>query len=358
TRRLWELQPQKVRINCREADWLGESDLATFRSYFDRQGGLTVLRLEPLTSAEQLAVLAVHGCTEPTQFIDEATRRGLEPLLGNPQNLVMLIDVVSKRRWPQNRGELFRSAADLLLEEPNSEHARSGTGRFSASELHRPAGAICAARLISDVAGISLLNNARDESYPSYRTVEPDDPELVLAALGRRAFTAGALPETADYVHRTVAEYLAAKFLAEQIASGLPLTRVQALLGVDGKPASELRGLHAWLAVLSVSSAPVLINADPWGVLSYADAASLSTSARHHLLGALRELAAQNPHFRGSPWRPTPALGALSGKDLLPDFLNILEDVSVPRVLRCLVLDAIAGGPPLPEALDAIARII
>jgi hypothetical protein len=106
----------------------------------------------------------------------------------------------------------------------------------------------------------------------------------------------------------------------------LPLPRVQALLGVDGKPASELRGLHAWLAVLSVSSAPVLINADPWGVLS------------HHLLGALRELAAQNPRFRESPWRPTPALSALSGKDLLSDFLHILEDVSTPRVLRCLVL--------------------
>ena len=57
--------------------------------------------------------------------------------------------------------------------------------------------------------------------------------------------------KTVDYGHRTTAEYLAAAWLAKRIRSGFSIERVRALIGVDGYPASELRGLHAWLPVLT-----------------------------------------------------------------------------------------------------------
>jgi hypothetical protein len=69
------------------------------------------------------------------------------------------------------------------------------------------------------------------------------DPQKIQAALGRRVFVAGLEQETVDYAHRTTAEFLGASFLAAQIRGGLPLGRVLALIGVDGHPAPELRGL-------------------------------------------------------------------------------------------------------------------
>jgi hypothetical protein len=40
---------------------------------------------------------------------------------------------------------------------------------------------------------------------------------------------------------------------------------------VGGHPAPELRGLHAWLAVHLPEFAPRLIEADPYGVLTYGE---------------------------------------------------------------------------------------
>ena len=69
--------------------------------------------------------------------------------------------------------------------------------------------------------------------------------------------------------------------------AGLPFGRVVALMGVDGHPASELRGFHAWLAVRLPEHADELIEADPYGVLTYGDAASLSPSSCAALIRAL-----------------------------------------------------------------------
>ena len=82
---------------------------------------------------------------------------------------------------------------------------------------------------------------------PPHPSQEMLDVAKAQAALGRRAFEAGPVPESVDYAHRTTAEFLGAEWLAARVRAGLPLGRVQALMGVDGHPASELRGLHARL---------------------------------------------------------------------------------------------------------------
>lgn len=113
---------------------------------------------------------------------------------------------------------------------------------------------------------------------PSYRSLGMLPPEKVIAALGRRVFVAGSEPESVDYAHRTTAEYLGAAWLADLVRNGMPFGRLQALMGIGGHPAPELRGLHAWLAVHLALPEHVdrLIDADPYGVLTYGDAASLA----------------------------------------------------------------------------------
>jgi hypothetical protein len=68
------------------------------------------------------------------------------------------------------------------------------------------------------------------------------------------------------YVARPVgAEYLAAAWLAKKVQAGFPIGRVRALIGIGGCPASELRGIHAWLPVFLPEYADLLIEADPFG---------------------------------------------------------------------------------------------
>ena len=123
------------------------------------------------------------------------------------------------------------------------------------------------------------------------------EKQTTQAALGRRVFVAGPEPETVDYAHRTTAEFLAASFLAVQVRAGLPLGRVLAFIAVDGHPAPELRGLHAWLAVHLPEHADQLVEADPYGVLTYGDAASLQPSVCARLVKSLDRLSSRTRGF-------------------------------------------------------------
>lgn len=269
----------------------------------------------------------------------------------------MLWRAVQAGNWPATRKALFEVSIGLWLQESNQERARSGSGSYSAAELRLIAGSVCAARLISDVDAISLTDQEGTGDIPGYRSIAFFPPEKVQAALGRRVFDAGQEPETVDYSHRTTAEYLAAEFLAARVNEGLPFGRVAALMGVDGHPAAELRGLHAWLAVHLPAHAEALIETDPYGVLTYGDAASLTPSSCAYLVRALDRLSRENPWFRSGNWE-SKAIGGLARPYMVGEFRAILNNPNSGFGVRSVVIDAVALGPPIPAMLPDLATAL
>jgi hypothetical protein len=354
--KLFTVTAKRVRLACREHDWLGGTDLAAFHPYFAQSGGYVVLALEPLTQAEQRDILKKSGVTDPLQFINEAERRGLSEFLINPQNLIMLAEAVLKKAWPTTRRELLEDTTVLLLKEHNLAHVRSGGGQYTVNEVRPSASAACTLRLISDVEGISLAEAEIDPLFPSYRTIPFANPVLTLASLGRRTFRALG-NEAVDYSHRVRAEYAAAGWLAQQIRNGLPLSRVQALIGLDGVPAPELRGMHAWLAVLLPEFSDAIIDADPFGILIYSDPYSLGLSQRVRLLQSLSHLAAADPYFR--PEERTPAaINALCQSDMTPHLRKVLKDTAAPFGIKQLILEALGSAPPLVGLQKEIMAVV
>ena len=109
--KLFAVGPGKVRISCRVADWLGDSDLAALRPYFEQSGDPVVLQLGRLSGDEQRAVLQAEGLSadDADAFLREATERALGDFLENPQNLIMLLRAVQTGTWPATRKELFET---------------------------------------------------------------------------------------------------------------------------------------------------------------------------------------------------------------------------------------------------------
>jgi predicted NACHT family NTPase len=355
-KQLFEVQPSRVRVSCRIADWLGETDLTALNTYFGQSSEPIILLLETLSEVEQVAVLSAQGAqgTEAFEFLAEARHRGLDDFLTNPQNLIMLWGVAKGGSWPANRRELFELSTRLMLKETNAERARSGVGSYSVEELRAAAGAIFAASLISDVEAVSLTDQEGTADVPGYRSVPFAGHEILQAAMSRRVFVAGPVPESVGYAHRTTAEYLGAEFLADRIHNGLALTRVTSLMGVDRHPAPELRGLHAWLAVHLSDRADELIDADPYGVLTYGDAASLPPSACRALIRALADLSKTDPWFRSEHGR-SPAIGALARPDMVDELRAVLANLDAGFGARSIVIDAFWLGAPAPEAIPELA---
>ena len=102
--KLFAVGPGKVRISCRVADWLGDSDLAALRPYFELSGGQVILQLDRLSGDEQRAVLQAEGlsASDADAFLREATDRALGDFLENPQNLIMLLRAFRNRQVARN----------------------------------------------------------------------------------------------------------------------------------------------------------------------------------------------------------------------------------------------------------------
>jgi hypothetical protein len=349
-RHIKQIKPTKVRLSCRVADWLGETDLDVFKPYFEANGGYCVVVLEALSEQEIDRILTGKNIDDPREFREQAHSKGVSSMLTNPQNLIMLADTVKNGQWPKSKKELYENATALLLTERNDAHKRKPLAGYTVTQLKDAAGAACAALLIADVEGISLSKDSH-----SYAEIPYQDSETVLAALTKQAFVSTA-QEQVSYSHRTIAEYLAACWLIKSIRGGLPVSRVCSWLCVDGYPALELRGLYAWLVQLLPEYADALMAGDPYGVLVLGDVSCLSLSGRKSLLNALVKLSEKDPWFRAQDWTNEP-LGALSVPDMADEFKAILAREPRQFHLRSVVLNAISYGEQQPELKDELLQI-
>lgn len=327
--RLDELGRPRFRLSCRAADWYGSAD-AERLAQVSPSGHVTVLVIETLSRNNVLAI-AVDAVPDSEAFLHEAEERDLDELLTNPQTLLMLLAVVGEGSWPATRSELFRHSCEILARESNPEHARGDQPSVPLARLLDAAGQLFAVHLCAGTQGIALSDVSRTNGFPSVQSF-PGDQEALAAAARRRLFRSMG-PELVVPTHRTVGEYLAARYLASLVDDGLPLGRVLALLcGSDGGTLSELRGAYAWLASLSPQHVDRLVLTDPLGVVLYGDVAPLSASARGRLLDGLGRLAEKNPWFRSENWAHRP-FGALLSPDLEPVLRSLLQNRSAPPTL-------------------------
>lgn len=346
----------RIRLSCRAADWLGDTDLAALKDAFI-EDQFAVVSLEPLSKKEIIWILEGEQFLHADAFMLDAEKRNVNQLLSNPQTLLMLVEVVIQGDWPKNKKELYEKCTNLLLKESNQEHGRLDVGKFQPDELISMAGMICATLLISNVQSICLLGSASGDDSPSYRSIDSVQPDKILACLTRRAF-AYIDNESVSYIHRTIAEFLGAKWLAEEIyKNGLPIKRVLSLIGYEDHPASELRGLYAWLVTLLPVDYSYLISNDPYSILMYGDAASLNPNSRRKLMGSLQLLQERDPWFRANNWSDNP-LAALSGKDMIPVFKQILSNPESGFHLRDIVLGALREGDVIPELNSELVYIL
>ena len=355
--RVWKaldvLGRPKFRISCREADWLGGNDRAVLTSVSADQE-VTTLRLDPLTDDNVAQILDSHaGISDARGFIAEAQARGVDGLLRNPLTLDMLAIVVgADDTWPESKLETFETACLQMAVEKNEEHV-IGDRPPPPFELLDPAGQLCAYQLISGAIGFSLPYENADADY-----IAPDSQigltvELARHVLETRLFT-GVGDRRFTPVHRHVAEFLGARYLAKIIREGLPAARVLSLItGGDGTVVTALRGLSAWLAVHCPAARDQLIGRDPVGVGLYGDLQGFKAEEKRKLLVSLN-------HEVGYQ-RNVSAFVPLATSDMqcaIQDFLmDQRRDLDHQRVVGFVLL-VLRQAEPLPYLRQTLRQMV
>ena len=356
--KLQQLGTPKFRIACREADWRGSTDSDALQRLVTNgqvpDGTFSELHLEPLTEAQTIDFIRHQKQWDATQarsFIHSAQAHDLEGLLDNPQTLLMLLKSVTQDQpqFPTSKQQTYQRACVTLVQEHNEAHlAASGHVVLPDAQVLQAAGYLCAVMLLSGSSSI-----AKQPHTPTLEACQEAIQTKLFAGTGSGSF----VPR-----HRTVAEYLAANYVAQRIQAGLPLPRVLALMqGGDGGVVPALRGLHAWLAV--VASAHVrenLIARDPLGLVLHGDVRGFTTTEKIRLLEALKREATRYTHFRSQNWASKP-FGALATPDMQKHFQAMLRssDRSPAHlaVLDC-VLDAMRHGHAMPELAPELEQVV
>lgn len=351
----------RFRLSCREADWLGESDSAALIRV-SPNSEVIALHLDPLTDNDVIEILRHKtSVPNPKEFVRKAGEHRLDELLRNPQTLNLLVEAVGGNEWPKSRREIYEMACRKLVDEKNPEH------RHAKREKHPPpdrlldaAGYLCAINLLSGIAGFALDEDTTDNQHYNWKELTVQDLP-VLAVLKTNLFQSDG-EEQRIPVHRSVAEYLGARYLAELVENrGLPFARILALMtGEDGGVVPDLRGLMAWMSVHCHTGRSVLIGRDPLGVVLYGDVRNFPVEDKKIVLAALKNEAQKYPWFRSDDWS-SPPFGALGTMDMVPTFLDILSSPSrkeADQALLDCVLDAMRHGEPMFALADSLEKVL
>ncbi|MDK9725627.1 MAG: hypothetical protein OEL88_12145 [Sterolibacteriaceae bacterium MAG5] len=361
-RHLDRLGRPRFRLSCREADWYGDSDSAALREIAP-QGALTVLHLDPLNDADIALLLErKFGIANPARFVEQADRHGLADLLRNPQTLALLANAVGGDTWPDSRAATYDLACRQLLRELNAEHRNAKRRSAPTTDgLLDAAGFLCAVHLLAGIAGFALDDAVMDDQHALWSDLATPRELPLEAALASRLFRPDDREQQRIPVHRSIAEYLGARYLAALIESqGLSLGRLIALMaGNDGGIVPDLRGLAAWLTVHSRSARTGLIDRDPLGIVLYGDVRGFPLDDKRHVMAALKEEAERYANFRFANWAAAP-FGALATPDMVPVFLELLVSPSRAEADMALLdcaLDALRHGPALVELAADASRL-
>jgi len=354
---------RRWRLTCRAEDWRTTADIKAMRRAANNEP-IVVAHLLPLNDEEAQLVLASLREPDPKRFVGEARNRGAGAFLENPLSLRLLHSVVvSNGVWPTSRFDLFEKATRALAHEYDPE--RETDTRPGADEILSAAAAM-SFYLLASGAKVLWRSNAlppgsTENEYVATRSLGLEQ-RVLEAALDTPLFRG----EGKAFVplHRTVAEFLAGRFLARRVVGtgetpAFPLRRATALItGSDQKAPSELRGLYAWFAAHLQSAgdsggARRLIQHDAATVLAYGDAATFDSAGRREILYHLDR---DDPFFLSSQDDST-VVGGLAGDDLADDFKAIL-DAEVRGHLQVTVLQALADGQPVERMSEKLREIV
>ena len=356
--KLNKLGCKRFRISCRAADWLGSLDTKDIKQVSPDQK-IAVLHLDPLSSDDINQILQNDlRIPDAKDFIEKAEQFGLSGLLENPQTLDMLIAAVKGgQQWPTSKLEVYELASKQLATEFNDEHSVAQRPTTTIPQLLEAAGFLCAIQIIANVTGFT--ENQATEGRICLKDINIPEGLQIHSALKTRLFNRPNADEF-SYIHRSVAEYLAAQFIAGKIKEGLLFNRVLALTtGFDGGIVAALRGLMAWLSVLSPQAREHLIEIDPMGIIVYGDTQLFSKTNKIQLLGALRHEAEKTDYLR-QEW-PAQAFAAITAKDMVRIYWRLITSPSrnnpEQSVLSC-ILDGLCNSESMPELKQALITVV
>lgn len=259
-----------------------------------------------------------------------------------------------------NRHSAFKLAIEGLAKENNSGYSYD-RNILPASKKIELVEDVFTKLMLSGSEGVSLSDSASNHFYPHIVTLNSD--KNINQILSTQFFLPSDGVEQHRPVHRIVAEYCAGNYLAKRLTSidnPLSLLKILSIIAPNNIVRDELRGLFAWMTVLSENQRiqEELIDLDPYAILSNGDPALLLPCSKKKLLSKLKVLNQEDPYFRRSDrWRSFSISGFFTD-ELLDELKSLLSPDNSDGDLQGLLLELLIDSPIVSKLTNELKSIV
>jgi hypothetical protein len=344
--KLEQLGSPRFILSCRAAEWQNATGTSLIKEFYDNSP--LALHIRSLQDSEILEYLGCNLDDERASFVLAHFKGiGLEGLLGNPQTLSMIAKISMGDHLPESKSEVYKlSVAKLAIEHNDKKAPR----QLTETEVIDAAGAAFLGLILTGKEGLSrkaIANTAKSDVCLVDLNILSNVENLKKATNSRLFIAIG--DDRFSYIHRSIGEYLGARWLAKQANTARKRRRLLALFQSYGVVPANLRGIHAWLSQDHELTSNVL-SVDPMGAIEYSGTDNLSPNQSNILLDALIKLANDNPNF--TRWKSYSTKGLINQKSSARA-LSLISNKSTSFSLRILLLEAFQNLP-LAEPHDLL----
>jgi hypothetical protein len=370
----------RIFISARVSDWRATADLSLLTtllpppksegdaeqqptgSKYMQETGIVVVQLAPLTSEQMRRFAAAQGVLDVDSFIDAIVRADAESFAERPQDLLDLIEYWNERGKIANYAELIDSNIKRKLTEPNPDQDLARP--LAPAKAFEGATHLAAALSFTRRNSVVLPDQPIDPSRAA-ASIEATDALPGWDARDTHALLTRAVFDEATYGrvrfhHRSIQEYLTAKWLYHLLETGKSRRAIEGLLfatryGVDVVVPS-MRPVAAWLALWDERIRERIVAAAPEVLLEHGDPSRLPVDVRSRLLRTFADLN-QGLSNTGSSF-DLASIRRLADSQLAPTVLELLGRHCTNRDLRELLLGIVWQGQMSDCAEAALSFVL
>jgi hypothetical protein len=344
-------------LACRSREWQARNAAALHQIYDSEP---VVFTLQPLTQGEAGVFLRERfPNVDSTAVLDHLDRHGLGALAQNPLTLGLLGRVANTgEALPESRAALFAQVSNLIWPEHDENRPNADIGRLTSDDALAAAGAMSAAMLFAGAEAVVEHGQAavREGEIPIAEVECLPGAQASQTMMSSKLFQSVGDSRVAP-IHRVVAEFLGARWLAQQCVTPRLQRRLLAVFQGHGPVPASLRGLHAWLAHHAPAMAEQVISGDPYGVLLYGETGALPPTLAQCLFDSLRALAEDDPWFRAGHWSGDSARGLMV--PLLRDEIDaVIRSADSNKHFRALLIEALNETELASELSPTLEMIV
>ncbi len=354
--KLAELDYPKFILTCRSIEWNNSNKNEIQNDYKD----ILTANLINLSREDAQQFLKSRGLASEnvSQLITQLEENSLSSFYENPRNLALLAEIdFSVHPIPETKAKLFELATEKLWQEVNSK-AQNALGQLHQDQVIECAGLIFAIYLLAGKQFIykGMTGSTPDDAIDLHSLTDLINSETLESTIQSRLFQSVGADLFKPW-HRSIAEYLGAKWLAKAMSSSRIKHHILSYLIFDNGVIASLRGLFAWLPTFNPNLSEIVIKTDPYALIEYGDTNYFSDNDSILLFDALEQLTIENPWFRkNSYWKKTKAEGLVS-RSLLKRYKEILRNKEGNFHFLTTILRALQDADFIAELADDLFLI-